>query len=182
MLRQQGKIVYVGSSNFAGWHIAQAQEAARRGTSSASSSEQRIYNLLTAHGRAGGHARVEEYGLGVIPWSPLQGGLLGGVVRKKAGEGRRVGRALEQRVEEEARADRGVRGALQGAGGEAGDVALAWLLRPRPAVTAPIVGPRTEEQLDSAMRAVDVTLDDKALARLDEIFPGYKTAPEEYAW
>jgi aryl-alcohol dehydrogenase-like predicted oxidoreductase len=66
-------------------------------------------------------------------------------------------------------------------GQEPGDVALAWLLH-QPGVTGPIVGPRTQEQLDSAIRAVDLVLDDKALTRLDEIFPGYKTAPEQYAW
>ncbi len=67
------------------------------------------------------------------------------------------------------------------AGEEPGTVGLAWLLT-RPAVTGPIVGPRTPEHLESALRAVDVTLDDKVLARLDELFPGYKTAPEDYAW
>ena len=50
------------------------------------------------------------------------------------------------------------------------------------AVTAPIIGPRTMEQLEAGLRAVDVKLDQAALTRLDEIFPGYKTAPEDYAW
>ena len=66
-------------------------------------------------------------------------------------------------------------------GHEPGDVGLAWLLH-QPAVTAPIIGPRTQDQLDSAVRALGVTLDASALARLDEIFPGHKTAPEDYAW
>ena len=66
-------------------------------------------------------------------------------------------------------------------GHEPGDIALAWLLH-QPAVTAPIVGPRTQEQLDAAIRALDVTLDDEALKRLDEIFPGHRPAPEDYAW
>ena len=60
-------------------------------------------------------------------------------------------------------------------------MALAWLLH-QPAVTAPIIGPRTAEQLDAAIRSLDVRLDDAALARLDEIFPGHKPAPEDYAW
>ena len=60
-------------------------------------------------------------------------------------------------------------------------MALAWLLH-QPAVTAPIVGPRTQEQLDAAIRALDVTLDADALKRLDDIFPGYQPAPEHYAW
>jgi aryl-alcohol dehydrogenase-like predicted oxidoreductase len=66
-------------------------------------------------------------------------------------------------------------------GHEPGDVALAWLLH-QPAVTAPIVGPRTQEQLDAAIRAVDVPLNEDALKRLDAIFPGHRTAPEDYAW
>ncbi len=66
-------------------------------------------------------------------------------------------------------------------GEDPGTVGLAWLLT-RPAVTGPIVGPRTPEQLSSALRAVEITLDEKVLARLDEIFPGHRTAPEDYAW
>ena len=66
-------------------------------------------------------------------------------------------------------------------GHEPGDIALAWLLH-QPAVTAPIVGPRTQEQLDSAIRAVDLKLDAASLAKLNEIFPGRKPAPEQYAW
>ena len=62
-----------------------------------------------------------------------------------------------------------------------GDVALAWLLH-QPAVTAPIIGPRTSEQLDSAERAVELVLDEPTLQRLNEIFPGHRTAPEDYAW
>ena len=61
------------------------------------------------------------------------------------------------------------------------DVGLAWLLH-QPAVTAPIVGPRTMEQFEGSLAALDVQLDDAALARLDEIFPGYQPAPMEYAW
>ena len=60
-------------------------------------------------------------------------------------------------------------------------MALAWLLH-QPAVTAPIIGPRTAEQLDAAERAVELKLDEATLKRLDEIFPGHKTAPEDYAW
>ncbi len=66
-------------------------------------------------------------------------------------------------------------------GRDPGDVALAWLLH-QPAVTAPVVGPRTRDQLDAALRAMDLTLDSGALRRLDEIFPGHRTAPEDYAW
>ncbi|TCC44102.1 aldo/keto reductase [Kribbella capetownensis] len=178
---QQGKILYAGSSNFAGWHIAQAQEAAARRNYIGLVSEQSIYNLLVRDVEREVLPAAQEYGLGVIPWSPLQGGLLGGVIRKENEGVRRLeGRAketlerLRPQIEQyEAFADE--------LGHEPGEVALAWLLH-QPAVTGPIVGPRTMAQLESAVRAVDVKLDEKALARLDEIFPGYKTAPEDYAW
>jgi aryl-alcohol dehydrogenase-like predicted oxidoreductase len=176
-----GKILYAGSSNFAGWHIAQAQGAAQRHGLTGLTSEQSLYNLLTRDIELEVIPAAEHYGLGIIPWSPLHGGLLGGVLRKER-EGRRrlEGRAAKtvetKRAEIEAYED-----FADELGHEPGDVALAWLLH-QPAVTAPIVGPRTQEQLDAAVRAVDVHLDEKALARLDEIFPGYRTAPEHYAW
>ena len=66
-------------------------------------------------------------------------------------------------------------------GTDPADLALAWLLS-RPAVTAPIIGPRTPAHLDGALAALDVTLDQKALDRLDELFPGHRPAPEDYAW
>ena len=177
----QGKILYAGSSNFAGWHIATAQAEARRRNYTGLVSEQSIYNLLTRQVELEVLPAARANGVGVIAWSPLHGGLLGGVVRKQnEGKRRLEGRAAETLAEHrdaieayEAFADE--------LGHEPGDVALAWLLA-QPAVTAPIIGPRTREQLDAAVRALDVTLDDDALARLDEIFPGHKTAPEDYAW
>jgi aryl-alcohol dehydrogenase-like predicted oxidoreductase len=181
VLRAQGKILYVGSSNFAGWHIAQAQGAAARRNFMGLVSEQSIYNLISRKVELEVLPAAEAYGLGVIPWSPLQGGLLGGVVRQeRQGSRRFAGRAADtieaRRPQLEAYED-----LCAELGEEPGTVGLAWLLT-RPAVTGPIVGPRTPEHLESAVRAVDVTLDDKVLARLDEIFPGYRTAPEEYAW
>ncbi len=181
VLRAQGKILYVGSSNFAGWHIAKAQEAATRRNFMGLVSEQSHYNLLTRQIELEVLPAAEDYGLGVIPWSPLASGLLGGIVRKERDGSRRYGdnvkRTLEaKRAELEAYED-----LCAEAGEEPGTVGLAWLLT-RPAVTGPIVGPRTPEHLESAVHAVDVTLDDKVLTRLDEIFPGHKTAPEDYAW
>jgi aryl-alcohol dehydrogenase-like predicted oxidoreductase len=181
VLRDQGKILYVGSSNFAGWHIAKAQEAARRRNFFGLVSEQSHYNLLTRKVELEVLPAAQDYGLGVIPWSPLASGLLGGIVRKEREGSRRFGANVQATLE----ARREQLGAYEDLcdeiGEEPGAVGLAWLLT-RPAVTGPIVGPRTQEHLDSAIHAVDVTLDDKVLDRLDEIFPGYKTAPEDYAW
>ena len=181
VLRHQGKIVYVGSSNFAGWHIAKAQAAAERRNFLGLVSEQSIYNLVERSIELEVLPAAEDFGVGVIPWSPLHGGLLGGVVRKERdGSRRRAGRsagvveALRPKLE-------AYEDLCDEIGQEPGTVGLAWLLT-RPAVTAPIVGPRLAEHLESALQAVDVTLDDKVLEQLDEIFPGHKTAPEDYAW
>ncbi|WP_238175792.1 aldo/keto reductase [Kribbella pratensis] len=178
---QQGKVLYAGSSNFAGWHIAQAQEAAARRNYVGLVSEQSLYNLAQRDIEREVLPAAQAYGLGVIPWSPLHGGLLGGVIRKENEGVRRLeGRSketlekLRPQIEQyEAFADE--------LGHEPGELGLAWLLH-QPGVTGPIVGPRTMEQLESAVRAVDIKLDEKSLTRLDEIFPGYKTAPEDYAW
>jgi aryl-alcohol dehydrogenase-like predicted oxidoreductase len=178
---QQGKILYSGSSNFAGWHIARAQEAATRRHTNGLVSEQSIYNLLTRNVELEVIPAAQQYGLGILPWSPLHGGLLGGVLKKERDGVRRAeGRALETLKTHEAQI-RQYEDLADELGHEPGDVALAWLLH-QPAVTAPIVGPRTQDQLDAALRALDVHLDADTLRRLDEIFPGHKTAPEDYAW
>ncbi len=184
VLRQQGKILYVGSSNFAGWHIASAQEAARRRNLVGLVSEQSIYNLLERTVELEVLPAAQSYGLGVIPWSPLHGGLLGGVLRKEAAG--TMGRSASGRAADGIEQNRPAlvlwEKYCEERGEDPADVALAWLLH-QPAVTAPIVGPRTKDQLDGALRALTITLDEAALSRLDEIFPGPGgTAPEAYAW
>jgi aryl-alcohol dehydrogenase-like predicted oxidoreductase len=181
VLRAQGKILYVGSSNFAGWHIAKAQAAAARRNFLGLVSEQSHYNLLTRQIELEVLPAAQDYGLGVIPWSPLASGLLGGVVRKERDGSRRYGDNVKRTLEAKRPQLEAYEDLCAELGEEPGEVGLAWLLT-RPGVTGPIVGPRTPEHLGSALRAVDVTLDDKVLARLDEIFPGHKTAPEDYAW
>jgi aryl-alcohol dehydrogenase-like predicted oxidoreductase len=177
----QGKILYVGSSNFAGWHIAQAQESAIRHGLIGLSSEQSIYNLITRDIELEVIPAAASYGLGVIIWSPLGGGLLGGVLRKQEEGSRRLtGRAALTLQRLRPQIER-YEAFTEELGHPPGDVALAWLLH-QPAVTAPIIGPRSREQFDAALRSLEVKLDDAALAKLDEIFPGYKTAPEQYAW
>jgi aryl-alcohol dehydrogenase-like predicted oxidoreductase len=181
VLVQQGKVLYVGSSNFAGWHIANAQAHAAERHFVGLVSEQSIYNLLTRDIEREVIPAIEHYGLGLIPWSPLQGGLLAGVLRKQnEGSRRTSGRAANLLTKHRDQIERYEKlcGEL---GHEPAEVGLAWLLH-LPAVTAPIVGPRTIEQLESGVRALDAELDDDALDKLDEIFPGYETAPEDYAW
>jgi aryl-alcohol dehydrogenase-like predicted oxidoreductase len=177
----QGKILYTGSSNFAGWHIAQAQEAAARRHYLGLVSEQSLYNLLARTIELEVIPAAEHYGLGIIPWSPLHGGLLGGVIRKQNEGVRRLEGRSAQTLEQHRDQVQAYEDLAAELGTEPGELALAWLLS-RPAVTAPIIGPRIADQLDSAVRAVQLTLDDATLAKLDDIFPGHKTAPEDYAW
>ncbi|MCT9933288.1 aldo/keto reductase [Planotetraspora sp. A-T 1434] len=181
VLRQQGKILYVGSSNFAGWHLVKAQEAAKRRNFLGLVSEQSHYNLLTRTVELEVLPAAEDYGIGVIPWSPLASGLLGGVLRKIE-KGRSASDHVVARLEKHRDKLEQYEAFCDELGEEPANVGLAWLLHQR-AVTAPIIGPRTIEQLDGALRVLEIKLDEKALARLDEIFPGPGgTAPEAYAW
>lgn len=177
----QGKVVYVGSSNLAGWHIAAACEAARARHSVGLVSEQSLYNLVERSIELEVLPASQHYGLGVIPWSPLAGGLLGGVLQK-AEEGRRTSPDMVKRVED-MRPQLTRWEQLCGDLGHApGDVALAWLLA-QDGVTGPIIGPRTMAQLESALNALEITLSDETLTALDDIFPGPGgPAPEAYAW
>ncbi len=182
VLRQQGKILYVGSSNHAGWHIAKAQGIARERRMSGLVSEQSIYNLLKRDVELEVVPACQDFGLGVIPWSPLQGGLLGGVIRKENEGKRRLEGRAKDTLEENRPAIEAYEDFCAALGHEPAHVGLAWLLA-QPGVTGPIIGPRTMEQLDSSLPALEITLDDAALARLDEIFPGPGgPAPEAYAW
>jgi aryl-alcohol dehydrogenase-like predicted oxidoreductase len=176
----QGKVLYVGSSNHAAWQIVAANEAAARRNFQGLVSEQSHYNLLTRHVELEVLPAAQHYGVGIIPWSPLAGGLLGGILEKAEG-GRRADARTQERVDKHRPALEAYEAFCREIGSPPGDVGLAWLLH-QPAVTAPIVGPRTMEQLDSALRALQLPLDDAHLARLDEIFPGFKPAPQEYAW
>lgn len=182
VLRQQGKILYVGSSNHAAWHIAKGQEAAARHGLVGLISEQSLYNLVERTVELEVLPACRDYGVGVIPWSPLHGGFLGGILRKQAEGGRRTtGRAAKTlaRMRPQIEAYEALCGEL---GEQPADVALAWLLH-RDGVAAPIIGPRTIEQLTGSLRAPQIGLDDEVLARLDEIFPGPGgPAPQAYAW
>jgi aryl-alcohol dehydrogenase-like predicted oxidoreductase len=175
-----GKVVYVGSSNFAGWHIAQANEAAKHRNFLGLVSEQSLYNLASRTVELEVLPACRAYGVGVIPWSPLAGGMLGGMLKQEStGRRKNVNARYEsirpQIAQWEAFCDQ--------LGEEPAAVALAWLLAQK-GVTAPIIGPRTLEQLEGAsLRATEIDLEEDALKELDTIFPGPGgTAPEAYAW
>ena len=177
---QQGKVLYVGSSNFAGWHIAQANEAARRRNFLGLVSEQSIYHLLRRQIETDVLPACEAYGLGVIPWSPLGGGLLGGVLAK-AETGRRASEGVQKEVDKHRGKLESWENLCRELNEQAADVALAWMLQDK-RITAPIIGPRTQQQLDGALRALEIKLDDGTNEKINAIFPGHKPAPEDYAW
>lgn len=180
-LIKQGKVVYVGSSNFAGWNIATAcQEASKRGIVGLVS-EQSTYNLDNRMIELEVIPACRHYGLGLIPWSPLAGGLLGGVL-EKIKEGRRSEEQYQKQLEAKREQLEQYEALCKKIGHKPAEVALAWLFH-NPVVTAPIVGPRTVEQLESAVRAANIHLDEEILKKLDEIFPGPGgEAPMAYAW
>lgn len=181
ILKQQGKVVYVGSSNFAGWHLAQANEAARRLGTQGLISEQCKYSLLTRDVETDVAPAAEAYGIGLIPWSPLASGVLGGVLGEGQEGSRRFSDWGKKTIEKHKKQLQAWERLCAKLGEKPADVAMAWLLS-RPAVSAPIIGPRTMGQLEGTIRATEIELSAKTLEQIDGIFPGYKTAPESFAW
>jgi aryl-alcohol dehydrogenase-like predicted oxidoreductase len=182
-LVQQGKVLYFGSSNFAGWHIAKANEKAKQRNFYGLCSEQSLYNLNARTVELEVIPACADYGMGLIPWSPLGGGLLGGVLQKAA-EGRRASEGMQKQIDADRPKLEKWEALCRDLGEKPADVALAWLLN-NPVVTAPIIGPRTIEQLDGSLRALEIKLSDETLKKLDELFPPVGkggTAPEAYAW
>jgi len=180
-LVREGKILYAGSSNFAGWHIARAQSEAQKRRFMGLVSEQSLYNLATRSIELEVIPACREYGLGLMPWSPLEGGLLSGAL-EKAKEGRRSEERTGKLIEKNHGKLEKYEPLCREIGEKPGDVALAWLLH-NPAVTSPIIGPRTLEQLTGAAHALDLKLSEETLKKLDEIWPGPGgEAPEAYAW
>ncbi len=180
-LVREGKVVYVGSSNFAGWHVARAQETAQSRHFLGLVSEQSLYNLKERMIELEVIPACEAYGLGLIPWSPLARGFLAGAL-EPAKIGRRADEDLKKDVEKHRPRLEAYEAFCKELGERPADVALAWLLHQK-AVTSPIIGPRTMEQLNGSMRVLNLTLRQESLKRLDDIFPGPGgAAPEAYAW
>lgn len=178
VLVAKGEVVYAGSSNFAAWNIAQANEIAQNRNFLGLVSEQSLYNLVQRSIELEVIPAAQNYGMGVIPWSPLAGGLLSGVssdakARSASLTGARAKRQEQLDAYDTFAKERGWSPSALG---------LAWLLH-QPGVTGPIIGPRTVEQLESAVSALDIHLSADDLAGLDELFPGPGgQAPEAYAW
>lgn len=184
ILVRQGKIRYAGSSNAAGWDLVAAQETAVRRGLPGLASEQCLYNLVTRHPELEVIPAANAYGIGVLAWSPLHGGLLGGVLRKhaegtavKSAQGRAAA-ALEDHRDAIAEYER----LCAEAGRSPAEVGLAWLLS-RPGVTAAVIGPRTAAHIDDALRALETPLPGAQLARLEALFPPIgRGGPAPDAW
>jgi aryl-alcohol dehydrogenase-like predicted oxidoreductase len=180
-LYREGKVLYIGSSNFAGWHIAQAQELAQARHFMGLVSEQSLYNLNERTVELEVIPACQAYGVGLIPWSPLARGLLAGAL-EPATTGRRSSEDLQKDIATYRSRLEGYEALCRELGERPADVAIAWLLH-QPVVTAPIIGPRTLEQLNGSMRSVALTLSKDTLKKLEDLFPGPGgPAPEAYAW
>lgn len=175
VLRTQGKILYVGSSNFAGWHIAAAQEAARDRHFMGLVSEQSIYNLATREIEMEVIPAAQHYGVGVLAWSPLHRGMLTGVLQLDQSRGRYTDEHLTKFHSQLERYE----ALCAEIGAAPSQVATAWILS-RPGITGPVIGPSVIKQVEDAIASLGVTLADEVLAKLDEIFPGYKPSPEQH--
>jgi len=174
LLVAQGKILHVGSSNFAGWHIAQAQETARARHFLGLVSEQSVYNLTKRTVELEVIPAARAYGMAFLPYSPLGGGVLGGRPTDND-RGRRAFLKPTSAVER-------FQELCDDLGHAPAAVALAWVAR-QPGVTAPVIGPRTMGQFDASLAALDIALPDETWAAIDAIFPGLGgAAPEAYAW
>ena len=180
-LVREGKVIYIGSCNFAGWHIATANSIAKQRNFMGLISEQSVYNLTKRNIELEVIPACQANGLGVLPYSPLAGGLLGGAV-KNASKGRRslaeiqsVSEGLNDKLTQ-------YQALCEEMNEDCANVALAWLLH-QPGITSPIIGPRTSGQLERSLKAVDLKLSEETLAKLDKIWVGPGgAAPEAYAW
>lgn len=181
LLVSEGKITYLGSSNFAAWNIAEANTIAKHRNFLGLVSEQSIYSLRNRHIELEVIPVCKAFGLGLIPWSPLGGGILCGILEKK-NEGRRTREPLLKSVEKLKPQLEQYENLCREIGIMPADVALAWVLH-NPVVTSPIIGPRTIQQLKENVVSLEIKLDDETLQKLDEIWPGPgNQAPEAYAW
>ena len=178
---REGKISYVGSSNFAAWHLAQAQGIAARRNFLGLVSEQSVYNLRSRTVELEVLPCCRELGLAVIPYSPMGSGLLCGILDNPT-SGRRGREGLRNVIKTHRPQLQAYEALCASIGQFPANVALAWVLK-NPDITAPIIGARTVKQFEDTVSVLELKLDDEILAKLDEIWPGPGgEAPEAYAW
>ncbi|MEU8390242.1 aldo/keto reductase [Micromonospora sp. NPDC048842] len=179
-LVREGKITYVGSSNFAGWDVALAQAAASARHFLGLTSEQSLYNLAVRAVEQELVPALRHLGVGLIPYSPLHAGLLAGAL-DAVDHCRTTDPSTRQRVEAHRDQLTAYEGLCREFGAQPAAVAVAWLLR-NPVVCTTIVGATSVDELRLDLDALSVRLDDEVMERLDQIWPGPGEAPQSYAW
>ena len=181
-LVREGKVLYIGSSNFAGWDIAKAQGEAKNRNFMGLISEQHKYSLSCRLPELEVLPSSFDHGIGVIPWSPLDGGILGGRALDPEKNSRTMDKMQETKIEKLKSNIEQYYAFCEELGESPADVAIAWLLQ-NEAVAAPIIGPRNEKQLVGITKSVEIKLSVETLKKLDEIWPGPGgSAPEAYSW
>ncbi|MCH8927585.1 MAG: aldo/keto reductase [Candidatus Marinimicrobia bacterium] len=181
-LVKDGKVLYIGSSNFAGWDLAKAQSVASKRNFMGIISEQHKYSLSCRLPELEVLPSAKDHGIGIIPWSPLDGGLLGGHAFDANKKSRTADdfsvskiKLLKKNIED-------YYAFCKELGESPADVAIAWLLH-NDAVTSPIIGPRNMEQLTGIIKSIEIKLTEESLNKLDEIWPGPGgSAPAAYSW
>lgn len=184
-----GQVLYMGSSNFPGWGLAKFQMQAWQRGSVGLVSEQTLYNLVNRYPELEVLPAAQEFGISLIPYMPLAGGILTGKLSSVSGS--RTAQVEEEfgiKLDQSNAQFREFSALCRDLGERENVVAIAWTLA-NPAVASAIVGIRTVEHLDGLERAAELQLSPETLARLDEIFninKGRKLrsggAPEAYSW
>jgi aryl-alcohol dehydrogenase-like predicted oxidoreductase len=179
-LVRDGKVSYVGSSNFAGWDVALAQSAATARHFLGLTSEQSLYNLAVRAVEQELIPALRTLGVGLIPYSPLHAGLLAGALQA-AVEAGNSDEATTNRIQEHRDQLEAYEQLCRQLGVHPAHVAIAWLLA-NPVVSTTIIGAMTIEELHADLLALSVHLDPHTIQRLEEIWPGPGEAPQAYAW
>ncbi|MGQ9813854.1 MAG: aldo/keto reductase [Candidatus Roseilinea sp.] len=184
-LIRAGKVRYIGTSTFSAWQLVESLWVAKELGLNRFVCEQPPYNLLDRRIERELLPMAMTYGFAIIPWSPLAGGLLTGKYRRgqEPPEGTRFADYKDNPILRRRWTERifdvveGLQPIAQDKGCTLSQLALAWCAR-QPGVTSPIIGPRTMEQLEDNLRALDVSITDDDKRRIDEIIPaGQMVAP-----
>src|SRR6188474_2345749 len=176
-LVRSGKVRYIGTSTFAAWQLMESLSVSKELGLNRFVTEQPPYNLLDRRIERELIPAAVTYGFGIIPWSPLAGGFLSGKYKRQGPQPEgRFSDGTHVRAPAllgNARAFDAVE-ALEGVAREKGvplsQLALAWTIQ-QPGITSPIIGPRTLEQLEDNLKALEVTITDQDRARIDAISP-----------
>ncbi|MHB8574524.1 MAG: aldo/keto reductase [Dehalococcoidia bacterium] len=184
-LVRSGKVRYLGTSTFAAWQIVESLWASKELGLNRFVCEQPPYNLLDRRVERELLPMAQTYGIGIIPWSPLGGGLLTGKYDRGQAppEDSRFASAAGNPARQRRMNDRifdvvdGMRPLAEEKGATLSQVALAWSIA-QPGVTSPIIGPRTIEQLEDNLGALDVAVTDDDRKALDAlVHPGHMVSP-----